>query len=141
MSHDYRYKEKRLTNKKKKEEEKRRYLQSVQRLLCRNVNERVFLLHRRASLRKFFEWASFTGLERCPGTGASHSNRWIESWRTERKGKKGRERESYRGRILLSVGGHNILVKNGWPVLLAENNARCRAVLMAGEQQSCPCRI
>ena len=31
------------------------------------MNERVFLLHRRASLRKFFEWASFIGLERCPG--------------------------------------------------------------------------
>lgn len=111
----------------------------MQRLLCRNVNERVFLLHRRASLRKFFEWASFTGLERCPGTGANHSNRIVAD--REKREERGGERESYRGRILLSVGGHNILVKNGWPVLLAENNARCRAVLMAGEQQSCPGRI
>lgn len=61
--------------------------------------------------------------------------------REKREERGERERESYRGRIPLSVGGHNILVKNGWPVLLAENNARCRAVLMAGEQQSCPGRI
>lgn len=63
------------------------------------------------------------------------SNRWIGSWQRKI------ERERKGDRVLLSVGRYNILVKNGSPVLLAQNNARCRAVLMAGEQQSCPGRI
>lgn len=78
------------------------------------MNERVFPLHRRALLRKFFEWASFRGFGTLPGSRPGP----FELSRLHSNG-------CYRSQDIIFP------VKNSRPVLLAGNDAERRAALMA----------